>query len=221
MDINATTPPQQTTGRPDGAAGGGTTGLAQDFETFLTLLTTQLQNQDPLDPADSNEFTRQLVAFAGVEQQIRANQNLEKLSAEVAANRNTAAVGYIGRQVTISRDGGLNEGAGIDFRFALSRDAARVRLEVIDEQGRVVYRTDGATERGTHDFRWPGLTDFGDPAAPGRYRLRVTATDENGKTIPDEVFVRAPVRAVVLSADEAALEVGGEEVPLSEIVSVE
>lgn len=55
-------------------------GIAQDFDTFLTLLTTQLQNQDPLEPTDSNEFTRQLVSFAGVEQQIQANENLQDLS---------------------------------------------------------------------------------------------------------------------------------------------
>ncbi|RMF12346.1 MAG: flagellar hook capping protein [Alphaproteobacteria bacterium] len=220
MDISATTPQQATAQQTPGALAAGT-GLAEDFDTFLTLLTTQLQNQDPLDPADSNEFTRQLVAFAGVEQQIRANQNLEKLSAEVAANRNTAAVGYIGRRVTIERDSALNEGNGIDFRYDLSRDAGRVRLEVIDEQGRIVFGADGETSRGSHEFAWPGINDFGDPAAPGRYRLRVSAIDEAGKTVPDHVFVRAPVRAVVLSAGEAALEAGGEEVPLSEVVSVE
>ncbi len=219
MDISATTP-QQTTAQTSGSLAPGT-GLAEDFNTFLTLLTTQLQNQDPLDPADSNEFTRQLVSFAGVEQQIRANQNLEKLSAEVAANRSTAAVGYIGRRVTIERDDALHEGSGIDFRYDLSRDAGQVRLEVIDDQGRIVFGTNGETGRGSHDFAWPGLTSFGDPAAPGHYRLRVTAVDEAGKTVPDHVFVRAPVRAVVLSAGEAALDVGGEEIPLSEIVSVE
>ena len=57
------------------------TGLAEDFAQFLTLLTVQLQNQDPLSPMDTTEFTNQLVAFTGVEQQINTNQKLDSLVA--------------------------------------------------------------------------------------------------------------------------------------------
>src|SRR5882672_717187 len=76
--------------------------IAGNFNTFLQLLTTQLKNQNPLDPLDTNQFTQQLVQFSGVEQQLKTN---DFLSSRVQANANsinTNAVGYIGKTVTAS-----------------------------------------------------------------------------------------------------------------------
>src|ERR1700742_4679470 len=80
--------------------------LAGNFDTFLTLLTTQLQNQDPMNPMDSNQFTQQLVEFSQVEQQIDTNDNLKSLIS-LGQSRSTAdAVGYLGKAVTISNGKG-------------------------------------------------------------------------------------------------------------------
>ncbi|HZZ11369.1 MAG TPA: flagellar hook capping FlgD N-terminal domain-containing protein, partial [Paraburkholderia sp.] len=73
--------------------------LAGNFDTFLTLLTTQLQNQDPLSPMDSTQFTQQLVAFSGVEQQINTNNNLQSLIALNQSQQAASAVSYIGHSV--------------------------------------------------------------------------------------------------------------------------
>ena len=70
--------------------------LANNLDNFLTILTTQLQYQDPLSPMETSEFTNQLVMFTGVEQQVQQNQNLEKLIALQSNNLAISAVTYIG-----------------------------------------------------------------------------------------------------------------------------
>ena len=207
-----TTSPQQ----PSAATSAGNQ-LAQDFDTFLSLLTTQLQNQDPLDPMDSSEFTNQLVAFAGVEQQIQTNKNLEQLQSQLTAARNAAAVDYIGREVDIRSDSGTHDGSGLTFRYDLSRAAKQVRLQVIDKLGRTVFETDGETARGDHLFVWPGTDFTGTPLAAGKYRLRVAALDDEGRPVPSTIFLRAPVSAVSFADGTAALEVKGNEVPLDDV----
>ena len=86
----ATTPPRTTT-----------TGIADNFQTFLTLLTTQLQNQNPLDPLDTNQFTQQLVQFAGVEQQLKSNEQLKSLVEIEKSAQATQALVYVGNTVAV------------------------------------------------------------------------------------------------------------------------
>ncbi len=213
MEIAPTTSPSQ---QPSAATAAGNQ-LAKDFDTFLSLLTTQLQNQDPLDPMDSSEFTNQLVAFAGVEQQIQTNKNLEQLQSQLTAARNAAAVEYIGREVDIRSDSGVHDGSGLTFRYDLSRAASQVRLQVIDEFGRTVFETDGETGRGDHLFVWPGTNFTGTPLAAGKYRLTVAALDEEGRPVPATIFLRAPVSAVSFADGTASLEVKGNAIPLDDV----
>src|SRR5579884_3869002 len=86
--------------------------LTGNFDTFLQLLTTQLQNQDPLSPMDSTQFTQQLVEFSQVEQQINTNNNLQNLIGLTEANAGSTAVSYLGKDVTITNgNGALINGA--------------------------------------------------------------------------------------------------------------
>src|SRR6185436_16837280 len=119
-----TTATQQTTGNSS-----VTGSLANNFNTFLQLLTTQLKNQNPLDPLDTNQFTAQLVQFSSVEQQLKTN---DFLSALVAANTNsvqTSAVGFIGKTVTAAgtRSELVNGQAVWNFKLA---DAANVTVTI-------------------------------------------------------------------------------------------
>src|SRR3954447_25493927 len=75
--------------------------LASNFTTFLTLLTTQLKNQNPLDPLDTNQFTQQLVQFAGVEQQLKTNDELSSLIAAQQATQSTQALSFVGRTAVV------------------------------------------------------------------------------------------------------------------------
>src|ERR1700687_1118803 len=133
---------------PSGAAPAGaakaTTTLASNLATFLTLLTTQLKNQDPLSPMDSAQFTQQLVQFSQVEQSINANQNLEKLITLTKARAGSDAVNYLGKTVTVT-DGsaGLKSGQAL-WGYSLASDSAATRLTIADSKGHTVYTGAGA-----------------------------------------------------------------------------
>lgn len=206
--------------QPPAAGGTGFAGIAEDFNTFLTLLTTQLQNQDPLEPTDTNEFTNQLVAFAGVEQQIRTNDNLELIAGINAFAQNTAAVSFLGREVTIAGDSGENRGDGIGFQYVLPVTADKSELEILDSEGDVVFRADGATAFGLHNFEWPGTSSSGAPLPPGTYRLRVVATDAEGSSIKADLFVRGRVSEVETGTSTPILTVDGRQVALQDVLAV-
>src|SRR5215203_4562265 len=109
MAIDATMPSQIVSATAAGttdatkatAAVTTSTGLADNFQTFLTLLTTQLKNQNPLDPLDTNQFTQQLVQFAGVEQQLKSNEQLKSLIAIEKSAQATQALIYVGNTVAV------------------------------------------------------------------------------------------------------------------------
>src|ERR1700709_927456 len=101
--VSGTTPLPTTKTDASGATLSSTadTTLAVTFQTFLTLLTTQLQNQNPLDPLDTNQFTQQLVQFAGVEQQLKSNEQLKALIAMEKSTQSTNALIYVGNTVAV------------------------------------------------------------------------------------------------------------------------
>src|SRR3979490_2057997 len=101
--VSGTTPLPTTKTDSPGATLSTTadTTLAGNFQTFLTLLTTQLQNQNPLDPLDTNQFTQQLVQFAGVEQQLKQNEQLKSLITIEKSAQSTQALVYVGNTVAV------------------------------------------------------------------------------------------------------------------------
>src|SRR6478609_8540345 len=112
--------------------------LAANFTAFLQLLTTQLKNQNPLDPLDTNQFTQQLVQFSGVEQQLKTNDFLASLVTANANTTNSNAVSYIGKTVTASgvRSELVNNQAQWNFSI---KDAAAVTVNIKDANGNTVY----------------------------------------------------------------------------------
>ena len=105
--VPSTTTPSVTSAVSSTAATASTPGLDKDtiagnFQTFLTLLTTQLKNQNPLDPLDTNQFTSQLVQFARVEQQLKSNDQLSSLVSLQQTAQNTAALEFVGQKVGVT-----------------------------------------------------------------------------------------------------------------------
>lgn len=198
------------------------TRIAQDFDTFLTILTTQLQAQDPLSPMDSNEFTNQLVNFASVEQEIQGNQNLERIGDLLTRDQGLTAVGYLGQEATIAgTTAPLEQGdAGLRFGYELPTSADETRLEIVSATGQVVRRYDGQTAPGRHDLFFDGLDEDGDPVPPGNYTLRVAAVDAQDRTIPADQFITDTVSAVDTSGLEPRLTVGNSAVALTDILAI-
>ena len=143
-----------------GGLGGGVD-LAETFDNFLVLLTTQLQNQDPLSPLDTNEFTQQLVEFTNVEQAIKTNDKLDQLIAMQGAGILTGALDYIGKEVEFA-GAELNLADGeATVVYDLASNAQEITLEILDENGITVRTLTGPTDAGRHEIVWDGKDNFG------------------------------------------------------------
>ncbi len=194
-------------------------GIADNFDTFLQLLTTQLKNQNPLDPLDTNAFTQQLVQFSSVEQQLKTN---DFLSALVQANTNTVqtnAVNYIGKSVTAegTRSELVNGKAVWNFTV---KDAATLNLSIKDSAGNVVYTEQGALKAGSGTFEWSGKTSTGGTAPPGTYTIQMTGTNIEGKNVPISTQFTGTVTGVDFTGTEPVLLIGTTRVNLSGVMAI-
>ena len=188
----------------------GSQRLAESFDTFLVLLTTQMKNQDPLSPMDSNQFTQQIVQMTGVEQQLLTNQLLQQLVG-AAGDGVADAVSLIGKEVRAATDEATLNGGKADWVFRLDRAAQDVKVEVLDQNGSIVHvKALSDLEGGEHAFNWNGKNVLGAQLADGgRYTLRVTATDTSGATVGHVTFIEGLVSAVEQVDGQTYVTVGG------------
>jgi len=194
--------------------------IASNFETFLALLTTQLQHQNPLDPLDTNQFTQQLVAFAGVEQQLRTNENLESLVKLSQVAHNVTAMGFVGAHVTA-------EGSTTELRDSLAvwylttANPAQANISIVDQNGSTVYTETKTLDAGTQSFQWNGKTSTGTYAPDGSYKIVITATDASGQVTPVQTTFSGIVDQVDVSGDEPVLLVGATLITMDQVRSVQ
>ncbi|MGE0046219.1 MAG: flagellar hook assembly protein FlgD [Hyphomonadaceae bacterium] len=194
MTVDAITGVQQTVNQQAARS------LSDNFDTFLSLLTAQLQNQDPLSPMDSTQFTQQLVQFSQVEQQIRTNENLESLITQNTAAAAALPLSYLGKAALIdSPNTFLPADGSAQWTYVLDQTPAAVTLNVRDSAGRIVFSADGPAASGSRVFSWDGLRGDGSAAPPGVYTLTVNARNAEGATLPSEVNVLEIVSGVDMS----------------------
>jgi len=213
--------PISSVGAAQQAVTTGTAGLAQNYETFLSLLTAQLKNQDPTSPVDSNAFTAQLVQMSGVEQQLLTNQLLTSL---VGQNQGglTNGVAYIGKQVTAAFASTELQSGKANWSYELAGDAADVQLQVVDSSGKVVWQGSPPDKTtGIHDFVWDGKNTAGQQLPDGGvYTLKIAA--KNGDTaVAAQVLTRGLATGVEMYNGAAYVTIGGAIVPLTDVISVE
>ncbi len=182
-----------------GSGANSRTRLSDNYDTFLVLLTAQLQNQDPLAPMDSTQFTQQLVQFSQVEQQIRTNEQLEGLVGQYQASSAGAALAYLGNDAIIESAQTTFDGDEANWDYTFDGAPQNVTLEVKNAQGRTVYTTTGQTGPGEHLFTWDGTTTGGDAAPNGVYKLVVNADDADDKAVNSTITVRETIRGVDFS----------------------
>jgi flagellar basal-body rod modification protein FlgD len=179
---------------------GARTRLSDNYDTFLVLLTAQLQNQDPLAPMDSTQFTQQLVQFSQVEQQIRTNEQLEGLVTQYQAASAGAALSYLGRDAIIEADETYLANGVANWAYALPSDAETLTVHVRDRGGRIVYTsTAEARTAGEHLFSWNGVTNSGATVPDGVYTLTFEAANGAGEAIDPTVNVRETIMGVDFS----------------------
>jgi flagellar basal-body rod modification protein FlgD len=194
----------------------GQTMMASNFETFLSLLTAQLRNQDPLSPVDANQFTAQLTQMAGVEQQLLTNELLKSmLAGQTTSGLNEAAL-YMGKEATAAWAATKVVDGEATWSYELGSNAATAELEVLDANGKVVWKGPAPDKTtGVHDFTW----DEGDDDSV--YTLKITAKDAAGKALDAQVLTRGRVTGVEMYDGEAYLTVGNSILPLSTVIALE
>jgi flagellar basal-body rod modification protein FlgD len=201
------------------ASSGGTGEIAGNFQQFLLLLTTQLKNQSPLDPLDTNQFTQQLVQFASVEQQLKTNSTLTSLVAASKASTASTAASLVGTSVTLDGSKTTFEGGAASWTLTADK-AASATLTISDSTGAVIATQTKALAAGSQSVAWDGRTLNGDTVSTGTFKVSVTAKDASGATVKVGTDVTGVVSSVELSGDDPVVVVGGRRVSLSSLKSV-
>ena len=203
-----------------GQAAESQTTIAENFDAFLNLLTTQLQNQNPLEPLDTNEFTAQLVQFTSVEQSIQTNKNLEQLVALSVTNAFTSAVDYIGKTVVATGDAAQLTGGAATWNYDLSAPAPETTITVYNSAGIPVHTEVRPANSGNNTFVWNGQLQDGTQAPEGTYTISIDAKTAEGNTVGVSTEIEGVVQAVDLTGSEPILTVNGQEIALSNIKAI-
>ncbi len=212
-----------TTADASSRIGAGSTLLASNFETFLSLLTSQLKNQDPLSPVDSNQFTAQLTQMAGVEQQLLTNDLLKGLLEAQGGGGLAGAATYIGKEATAAWSATKFTDGEATWSYELASNAASAPLQVLDGSGNVVWSGDAPDRTtGVHDFTWDGEALTGNDGPDGQvYSLKVVARDTAGGAVGAQVLTRGRITGVEMYDGEPYLTVGNSILPLSTVIALE
>ena len=181
--------------------------LSADMNTFLTLLTTQLKYQDPLDPMDTAEFTNQLVQYSSVEQAIQTNEKLDNLLSMNIANLGAQAVSYIGKVAQVMGNVMPLEGGKAKATYTLDKNVVNTTIVVKDMNGNIVYSEQGKMTSGTHEFTWNGKDSNGNQLEDGAYKIEVTTKVASGETAAN-VVTTVFGRVTGVASDSSGVYVG-------------
>ena len=191
-------------------------------DEFLTILMTQMQYQDPLDPMDSEALTSQLTNFSMLEQQIETNSILEGMSESISGLNQNNLLDYIGKEITTSLNTLSVDGDDVTaVSFSLEEAASSVEMVVYDSDGNEVTRVDyGEATAGTHTLSWNGTDGSGNKVDDGSYTYTFSATDDSGSSLSVDSAEHGEVTGVIHSNGSSYLIVGGNPVPLDSIVEI-
>ena len=197
------------------------TQIAGNFQSFLQLLTTQLQNQDPLSPLDTNQFTQQLVEFAGVQQQINTNDSLSTLVSLQQTAQATQALGFVGQTAVVSGNTAtLASGGEATWELNIP-SASTVNISIANSSGQTVFTNSFAANAGNNQvFNWNGLGSDGSEAPAGNYTLTATAKDSANNTVGVSTAVAGVVSSVDLTQSPPLLSIGGQTFTVNQVRSI-
>ncbi len=205
-------------GTSAGAADGSAAAESSDFETFLKMLTVQMQNQDPLNPVESTDYAVQLATFSGVEQQVRTNQLLESLTSGLLSTGAGEMVSWIGKEarapVPVQFDG-----APVPIFTETDPAAESAELIVSDSYGREVSRQNLPLGEDVH--YWAGTNDAGSPLPNDQYRIEVVSY------LGDEEIARSPAQTYdriteirTAASGPIAVFASGETMPVEQVTAL-
>jgi flagellar basal-body rod modification protein FlgD len=227
MTVTSATTPTTTPTTPSSTTGGtgstsnviGQSTIAGNFNTFLQLLTTQLKNQNPLDPLDTNQFTQQLVQFAQVEQQLNMNTSLSTMIALQQSSQATSAVSLLGQTVTVGGNTSTMNNGKAAWTFS-SPSTGTATINIADSTGATVYSGTTPIQTGAQTYTWNGVGTNGTQYSSGNYTISITAKDANGQPITTSTDATGTVDSIDVSQNPPILTIGGQTYPLNQIKQV-
>lgn len=207
---------------PAGIYDSAATSTSMGKDDFLTLLITQLQNQDPLNPADSTEYTAQLAQFSSLEQLSNVNANLEYMQLYQASINNAQAVSFIGKEIiSLGNDVRVTDGQAGKCRFELAGQAAGVAVNIYDSTGNLMRAIEqGAMDGGRQSVAWDGKDQNGNTVPDGDYTFEVMALDAADQKVDALTFSAGLVEGVTFIEGLTYFLVGNQKIPISDIIEV-
>jgi len=206
----------QTTSTSTAAKAGDRAMIAQNFDAFLLLLTTQLKNQSPLDPMDTNQFTQQLVQFASVEQQLKSNDTLNALLTSSRGSAVSTAASFVGMQVSADGNTARLANGKAEWMINPARNA-QANVVILDSKGSLVATSTQAVPAGEQKFVWDGRTSTGTTAPPGDYTIQISARDASGQNVSVKTEIVGRVESVDVTDSDPVLLIGANRVPLTKV----
>jgi flagellar basal-body rod modification protein FlgD len=215
--VSGTTPvPSSTSSNSSLSSGTGST-LAGNFQTFLQMLTTQLQNQNPLDPLDTNQFTQQLVEFASVEQQLKTNDQLASLIALQQTTQATQALNFVGKTAVV--DGSTTALSNSKASWVLDvPTTGTMNVSITNSSGQTVYSGSSAVSAGKDQaFNWNGQANDGSQLPDGKYTLHATMPDSSGNAVGISTQIQGVISSVDLTQSPPLLSIGDQTYTIDQI----
>ncbi|MEM7074012.1 MAG: flagellar hook capping FlgD N-terminal domain-containing protein [Pseudomonadota bacterium] len=192
--------------------------VTSDFDTFIRMLTVQVENQDPLNPIDSTDFATQLATFSGVEQQVLTNELLTSLGAQLGTGDLSQYASWIGMEARVAAPV-LFDGTPVKVTLSGDPSADANQLVVRDAQGAVVLRQDITGDRQT--LLWPGKDSFGNPLPPGRYTLDVVSIQDGAEIAETAAEVHGRILEARLDGAQTRLVLaGGQDIAPADVIGL-
>jgi flagellar basal-body rod modification protein FlgD len=194
--------------------------IAGNFQSFLTLLTTQLQNQNPLDPLDTNQFTQQLVEFAGVQQQLNTNDSLATLVSLQQTAQSTQALGFVGKTAVVDGSTATMTNSSATWDLSVPKDS-NVSISITNSTGQTVFSGSYTVTAGNNQpFVWDGKGTDGTQWPDGQYKMTATGTDTSGNSVAISTQIQGVVSSVDLTQSPPLLSIGGQTYTVNQIKAI-
>lgn len=220
--VSGTTPSTSSSGTSSAAATNALASqqIAGNFQSFLQLLTTQLQNQNPLDPLDTNQFTQQLVEFAGVQQQLNTNDSLATLVSLQQTAQSTQALGFVGKTAVVTGSTAQLTSSTATWGLNVPADST-VTINITNSTGQTVYTNQYQVSKGNNQgYTWNGQGTDGTQYPDGAYTLTATGKDSSGNNVAISTEIQGVVSSVDLTQSPPLLTIGGQTYTVSQIQSI-
>jgi flagellar basal-body rod modification protein FlgD len=194
--------------------------IAGNFQSFLTLLTTQLQNQNPLDPLDTNQFTQQLVEFAGVQQQLSTNDSLATLVSLQQTAQSTQALGFVGQTAVVNGSTAALDNGTATWNLSVPTSST-VSVSIASSTGQTVFTGNYSVAAGSNQpFTWNGQANDGTLWPAGNYTMTTTAVDASNNPVAVTTQIQGVVNSVDLTKNPPLLSIGGQTYTVNQIQSI-